>query len=234
VPHLLAGGCGHAVWVGSAMKAAAALSVAFLATIPAANWLIGHWGSVCLAHGPCLVPVWPWPLVLAPSGSLMIGVALVIRNGLQTFVARWWILVLIACGGLLSAVVAPVALAAASACAFTTSELADWAVYTPLRRRRLLLAVMAAGTVGAFVDATVFITMAFGGEYSLIPGQVIAKVWASAIAVGCLWTARHLLSGDSKSGMVEVVESDTILSMPIHITWARDIEVRDLTADENE
>ena len=34
--------------------------VAFIACIPAANWMIGHLGTECLPNGPCLVPVWPW------------------------------------------------------------------------------------------------------------------------------------------------------------------------------
>ena len=31
--------------------------VAFIACIPAANWMIGHLGTVCLTNGPCVVPV---------------------------------------------------------------------------------------------------------------------------------------------------------------------------------
>jgi hypothetical protein len=31
--------------------------VLFALTIPAANWLIGHAGTVCLRDGPCLIPV---------------------------------------------------------------------------------------------------------------------------------------------------------------------------------
>ena len=35
--------------------------LAFIACIPAANWMIGNLGTVCAPpHGPCLVPVWPW------------------------------------------------------------------------------------------------------------------------------------------------------------------------------
>ena len=30
---------------------------AFGLCIPAANWLIGHAGTACVPHGPCLVPV---------------------------------------------------------------------------------------------------------------------------------------------------------------------------------
>jgi queuosine precursor transporter len=168
------------------------LSAGFLACIPAANWLIGHWGVECLGPtGPCLVPVAPG--LSAPSGSLVIGVALVLRNLLQLAVPRWQIVVLIFTGAILSALVAPPSLVIASATAFSLGELSDWAVFSPLRRRRLGWAVMAAGAAGAVVDAFVFISLAFGAEYWLVPGQVIAKAYASIIAAGLIGTRQRLV-----------------------------------------
>ena len=60
--------------------------LSFMACIPLANWMIGNFGTVCPPpHGPCLVPVWPWGpngmSLMAPSGVLMIGLALVLRGG---------------------------------------------------------------------------------------------------------------------------------------------------------
>src|SRR5450759_4041810 len=55
--------------------------VLFCLTIPAANWMIGHIGTVCLANGPCLLPVAPG--IAAPSGVLMVGAALVLRDLVQ-------------------------------------------------------------------------------------------------------------------------------------------------------
>ena len=55
--------------------------IAFGLTIPAANWLIGNAGTVCAPNGPCLIPVAPG--LMAPSGVLMIGVALVLRDLVQ-------------------------------------------------------------------------------------------------------------------------------------------------------
>src|SRR5262249_5249904 len=55
--------------------------VLFCLTIPAANWMIGHVGTVCVPNGPCLVPVAPG--LLAPSGVLMVGAALVLRDLVQ-------------------------------------------------------------------------------------------------------------------------------------------------------
>ena len=43
--------------------------VLFALTIPAANWLIGNAGTVCVPNGPCLVPVWPG--IKAPSGVVI-------------------------------------------------------------------------------------------------------------------------------------------------------------------
>jgi queuosine precursor transporter len=55
--------------------------VLFCLTIPLANWMIGHVGTICVSNGPCLVPVAPG--VMAPSGVLMIGAALVLRDLVQ-------------------------------------------------------------------------------------------------------------------------------------------------------
>ena len=103
------------------------LSAAFLACIPLANFLIGNVGSVCVPHGPCLVPV--APSLMAPSGVLVIGIALLLRNLLQEVAGRAWIAGCIAIGAALSGLVASPGLAAASGVAFSLSELADWLVY---------------------------------------------------------------------------------------------------------
>ena len=55
--------------------------ILFILTIPAMNWVVMNVGTVCTADGPCLIPVWPG--IMAPSGVLMAGVALVLRDGLQ-------------------------------------------------------------------------------------------------------------------------------------------------------
>ena len=111
--------------------------------------MIGNFGTVCAPpHGPCLVPVWPWgpkgmPL-MAPSGVLLIGLALVLRDMVQRRLGRAAALTAIVAGALLSGAVAPPPLVYASAAAFLLSELADFAVYTPLQSRGLVLAVLAA------------------------------------------------------------------------------------------
>ena len=128
--------------------AALAYFLAFIACIPLANWMIGNVGTACAPpHGPCLVPVAPWgpdghPL-MAPSGVLMIGLALVLRDMVQRRLGRAVGLAAIVAGAALSGAIAPPQLVFASTMAFLLSELADFAVYTPLQSRGLVLAVLA-------------------------------------------------------------------------------------------
>ena len=152
----------------------------FLASIPLANWMIGNVGTVCVPNGPCLVPVAPG--LMAPSGVLIVGVALVLRDVVQRCLGLHFGLIAILGGTVLSASVAPAPLVVASGVAFAISELADFAVYTPLQRRRLMLAVVASSVIGLVVDSIIFLWLAFG-SLGYLPGQVVGKLWAVLIAV---------------------------------------------------
>jgi hypothetical protein len=157
--------------------------VAYAATIPAANWMIGSVGN-CIPNGPCLIPVGFG--LFAPSGVLMVGLALVLRDYVHTAFGWRVALAAIALGGPMSFSFAAPALAMASMLAFLLSELADFGVYAPLARRRLVLAVLASGAVGAAVDSAVFLWVAFG-SLDFIAGQVLGKVWVSLGAAAVLW-----------------------------------------------
>ncbi|SRR5689334_1710377 len=154
--------------------------VLFCLTIPAANWLIGHVGTVCVPNGPCLVPVAPG--IMAPSGVLMIGLALVLRDLVQRRLGVEFGIGAIIVGAAISAGLAPPSLVVASAAAFLLSEFADFAVYTPLARRRLVVAVIASSVVGLVVDSIVFLWLAFGSLEFLI-GQIIGKLWMVLLAI---------------------------------------------------
>ena len=160
----------------------------FLACIPLANWLIGHVGTVCTAQGPCLVPVWPG--LLAPSGVLAAGAALVLRDVVQRCLGAVWGIGAIVVGSALSALLAPAPLVFASALAFLLSEAADFAIYTPLQRRGLLLAVVLSSCVGLVVDSVVFLSLAFG-SLAFLPGQLMGKAWAVLFSVPLIrWLRR--------------------------------------------
>ncbi|HXT80712.1 MAG TPA: VUT family protein [Acetobacteraceae bacterium] len=160
----------------------------YLGSIPLANWMIQHVGTVCSPAGPCLVPVAPG--LLAPSGVVTVGAALVLRDVVQRCLGVKWGLAAVALGTLASILVAPASLVIASGTAFALSELADFAVYTPLQRRRLVAAVVTSSSVGLIVDSIVFLVLAFG-SLTFLPGQVIGKLWAVLVAIPLMQLLRR-------------------------------------------
>lgn len=164
-------------------------------SIPAANWLIGHAGTVCPPQQPCLVPVAPG--IMAPSGVVMAGLALVLRDVVQRRLGILWSVLAVLAGAALSTLLASTGLVLASGTAFLLSELADLGVYTPLQRRRLVLAVALSGAVGLVVDSVVFLYLAFG-DLSFLPGQVIGKAWMVLLSLPVM---RWLRERDARLGL---------------------------------
>lgn len=163
--------------------------IGFGLCIPAANWLIGNAGTVCVPHGPCLIPVAPG--LMAPSGVLMIGLALVLRDLVQRRLGLAYAFGAIVAGTALSGFLAPPALVIASAAAFFISESADLAVYTPLQKRGLVAAVVASSLVGLVVDSVVFLWLAFG-SLDYLAGQVVGKAWMVLAALPLVhWLRRR-------------------------------------------
>jgi uncharacterized PurR-regulated membrane protein YhhQ (DUF165 family) len=154
--------------------------ILFCLTIPAANWMIGNVGTVCLRDGPCLLPV--APRLMAPSGVLMVGAALVLRDLVQRRLGVGYGAAAILVGAAISAALAPASLVVASAAAFLLSEFADLAVYTPLAQRRLVAAVAASSLAGLVVDSVVFLYLAFG-SLDFLAGQVVGKLWMVLLAL---------------------------------------------------
>jgi uncharacterized PurR-regulated membrane protein YhhQ (DUF165 family) len=162
---------------------------AFALCIPAANWLILNAGTTCVPQGPCLIPV--APNVMAPSGVVMVGLALVLRDLVQRRLGIKIAALGILFGALLSALFAPKELVLASATAFLLSETADLLVYTPLQRRGLMLAVAASSAVGLVVDSVIFLTLAFG-SLDFLAGLVIGKAWMVLAALPAIaWLRRR-------------------------------------------
>ena len=161
--------------------------IAFIGCIPSANWLIGNIGTSCTAQGPCLIPV-GFDL-MAPSGVLMVGLGFVLRDLVQRHLGKMWSLIAIALGAAVSALLVPAPLVIASASAFILSELADFAVYTPLQKRRLVLAVLASSVVGIIIDSMLFLWLAFG-SLDFLTGQIIGKMWMVILALPFIWWLR--------------------------------------------
>src|SRR5262249_37138727 len=155
-------------------------------------------GTVCQPQGPCLIPVAPG--LMAPSGVTMAGVALVLRDLVQRRLGVAAASLAILAGAVLSAALAPPALVIASAAAFLLSEFADLAVYSPLARRGLVIAVVASGMVGLVVDSVVFLWLAFG-SLEFLPGQIVGKAWMVLLSIPFVtWLRRR----DARLGIAPV------------------------------
>jgi hypothetical protein len=162
-------------------SAVAALA-AYTATVPAANLLITHFGPVPVGFG-----------LLAPAGVYMAGIALTLRDAVHELAGWRWALAALNLGAILSYLIADPRVAVASAVAFGVSELADLAIYAPLRRRGKTLAVAVSGAVGLIIDSALFLTIAFG-TLAFLPGQVVAKTWTTAatVLVVAAWRRRRV------------------------------------------
>ena len=154
----------------------------YIATIVAANWAVAAFGLVPVGFG-----------LLGPAGVYFAGLAFTLRDLTQDSLGRRWTVAAILAGALVSALVSP-SLAVASGIAFLFSELADFAVYTPLRRRHWLGAVFASNVVGLIADSALFLGLAFG-SLEFLPGQVVGKAWMTLLAVAALWLWRRSRGG---------------------------------------
>ena len=153
----------------------------FVATVLGANWSISQFGIVSIGFGTS-----------APAGVYFAGIAFTLRDLLhnQPGSSRPWIISAIMAGAILSAFVEDAQrLALASATAFFLSEMADWAVYSPLRRKGWIVAVAASNSIGLLVDSLIFLSLAFG-SLAFLEGQILGKAYMTLLAIGILWIIR--------------------------------------------
>lgn len=156
--------------------------VAFLASIPFANWWLNENG------------LWNAPLLgLLPSALWVVAISFVLRDLLQITLGRKYAWSAIIVGAFVSWWLASPALALASATAFFVSESFDAAIFTPLaNRKRFLIAVIVSGYVAGFVDSALFVRIAFGtwsGWWQL----GIAKAVVVMAATPIVWAVRRAL-----------------------------------------
>lgn len=159
----------------------AAVVAAYIATVPAANWLVTHIAPQPVGFGQ-----------VAPAGVYMVGLALVLRDAVREVAGRGVVIAAMVAGILASYLVAAPAVATASAAAFALSETADYVVYEQLRRRDRMVAVAASNAVGLVADSLLFLWLAFG-SLEFLPGQILGKAWMTlvAIAVIAAWRSRR-------------------------------------------
>jgi uncharacterized PurR-regulated membrane protein YhhQ (DUF165 family) len=153
------------------------LWILFVATVLGANWAMSRFDIVPIGFG-----------IHAPAGVYFAGIAFTLRDLLhnQPGSSRPWIISAIIVGALLSAVVADAQrLALASATAFFLSEITDWAVYSPLRRKGWIMAVAASNGMGLLVDSIIFLSLAYG-SLAFLEGQILGKAYMTLLAIGIL------------------------------------------------
>jgi uncharacterized PurR-regulated membrane protein YhhQ (DUF165 family) len=163
------------------------LFATFVGTVVAANWALNHYGLVPVGFG-----------LEAPAGVYSAGLAFGLRDALHETGGRRWVFAAIATGAAVSyivedAVTIPgglVPIAVASAAAFAVSELADLAVYTPLRERSWPTAVAASNIVGAVIDSALFLWLAFGA-LDHMAGQIVGKALMILPALLLMWGVRR-------------------------------------------
>lgn len=154
--------------------------VAYIGTIFAANLAIQTVGFVPVGFG-----------LMAPAGVFFAGLALGLRDLVQETLGKRWTLGAIVIGAGLSALVSP-QFALASGAAFLLSEAADFVVYTPLRERHWIAAVVASNVAGDVIDSVLFLWIAFG-SLDFLAGQLVGK-WEMvlpAVLLMALWRARR-------------------------------------------
>lgn len=150
-----------------------------LVCILAANFVTTRYGVVPVGFG-----------LMATAGTYFAGLTFVLRDSLQDAVGKTWTLGMIAAGAALSFLLADPFIALASAVAFLLAELADLAVYTPLRKRGYIRAAVASNVVGSFVDTIAFLTIAGFPMQDALAGQMIGKLGVTAVAVAIVVTLR--------------------------------------------
>lgn len=172
---------------------------AFLGCILAANFVTSRYGTSPVGFG-----------LTATAGTYFAGATFVLRDTVQDALGKRTVLALIVLGALLSYALAvtwfaadakflppgvtPVSVAIASGVAFLASEAADFAVYTPMRRRGYVRAAVASNVVGALVDTFLFLRIAgFDITSQVVAGQMVGKLAVTAAAVLTVVGARAVL-----------------------------------------
>lgn len=158
----------------------AASFLAYLSMIPLANWLIANWGFVCVASGPCLIPVGFG--LMAPSGLIAVGFAFFFRDTLQLVAGKTLVYIAIATGCAISFLINPV-FAIASSVAFLVSESLDFFVFSRLRNKGVATSILASGFVGSVADSVIFNQIAFASQQFTF-AQIIGKWEVTLVCVG--------------------------------------------------
>jgi queuosine precursor transporter len=150
---------------------------AYILSIFAANAALAVFGLVPVGFG-----------LMAPAGVFFVGLTFTLRDAVHERYGALGSTLAVLVGGAVSYLVSP-SFAVASTVTFLVSELADLAVYTPIRKRHWLTAVALSNVVGLVVDSALFLWLAFG-SLEFIAGLIIGKLWVTLATVAVLAAVR--------------------------------------------
>lgn len=143
-----------------------------------------------------------WLGVTTTAGTWFAGLTFVCRDIVQELGGRKWVVLSILIGATISGIFNP-QLAIASSSAFVLSELADYAVYQPIRVKSRIIASLLSNSVGAVIDSLIFLSVA-GLPLSLLVGQISVKIGMT--------TAFVLTAGGTLAVFRESVRAESVKS----------------------
>ena len=157
------------------------LTLIYVMVIVLANWSIQKWGIVPVGFG-----------LMAPAGVYFAGLAFSIRDGLHEVSNKYWIIGAIFIGAAVSYFIEDGGrIALASGTAFLLSELADFAVYAPLRARGKVKALIASNGVGLIADSILFLYLALG-SLDFLTGQIVSKAYMTIAVIILITCYRYV------------------------------------------
>ena len=127
-----------------------------------------------------------WGMV-APSGVLLIGLMIAVRDALHERIGISGTLLFILLASLISAVCAPTTIAVASGVTLLAAETTDALIYQNLRARGRFWAAISSNVVSSLLDSGIFLAVAFGlsaareGTMALTIGKFEASIVILAI-----------------------------------------------------
>ena len=139
--------------------------VLYIASIVLANALLKLVGTVPVAPG-----------LMAPAGVYAIGLCYICRNQTQETLGRRWSVAAIPIGAALSAILSP-EFALASGVSVLLAESLDYLIYTPLRQRGRIRAMLLSCLAGDVADSVLFLLLAFH-SLAFIAGQIVGRYGA--------------------------------------------------------
>lgn len=159
--------------------------------IPLAGYAIKNIGS-CEVNTPCIIPVWAWPYIYAPSGVLFAGLAFVFRDILQRLTNVKVAVVAVIIGTILNYILVDGVIAIAGATAYLLSETTDTIIYSVLQKYNLILAILISAFFGLIVDTLVFLQIAFH-SFEYADGQIIGKLWMVLLSIPIIKACRKYI-----------------------------------------